>query len=79
MQMQDVSGKAAAVPDLSTDEARYHAVRARDARADGLFYYAVVTTGVYCRPSCAARRARPENVRFHDTPEAAERAGFRPC
>ena len=37
------------------------------------------TTGVYCRPSCAARLARPENVRFHATPEVAERAGFRPC
>jgi AraC family transcriptional regulator of adaptative response/methylated-DNA-[protein]-cysteine methyltransferase len=77
MQMQEISDKAAL--DLSTDEARYQAVRSRDARADGLFYYGVVTTGVYCRPGCAARLARRENVRFHDTPEAAERAGFRPC
>jgi AraC family transcriptional regulator of adaptative response/methylated-DNA-[protein]-cysteine methyltransferase len=43
------------------------------------FYYAVWTTGVYCRPSCAARLAKPENVSFYKTPEEAERAGFRPC
>ena len=58
---------------------RWAAVAARDARADGRFVYAVKTTGVYCRPSCAARAARPENVSFHDDPAAAERAGFRPC
>ena len=51
----------------------------RDAAADGEFYYSVRTTGVYCRPSCAARLARRENVAFHATCEAAERAGFRPC
>jgi AraC family transcriptional regulator, regulatory protein of adaptative response / methylated-DNA-[protein]-cysteine methyltransferase len=55
------------------------AVRARDASADGTFVYSVKTTGVYCRPSCAARPARPENIAFHDTPAAAERAGFRAC
>jgi AraC family transcriptional regulator of adaptative response/methylated-DNA-[protein]-cysteine methyltransferase len=54
-------------------------VRARDARADGKFFYSVRTTGVYCRPSCAARPARPENVAFHATTTEAERAGFRPC
>lgn len=58
---------------------RWSAVRARDARADGTFFYSVETTGVYCRPSCAARPARPENVAFHATATAAERAGFRPC
>jgi AraC family transcriptional regulator, regulatory protein of adaptative response / methylated-DNA-[protein]-cysteine methyltransferase len=79
MQTQSIATNEPMRLDLSTDDGRYHAVRARDARADGLFYYAVVTTGVYCRPSCAARLARRENVRFHDTPEAAERAGFRPC
>ncbi len=50
---------------------------ARDPQAK--FYYSVKTTGVYCRPSCAARLARPENVRFHLTCEDAEKAGFRPC
>jgi AraC family transcriptional regulator, regulatory protein of adaptative response / methylated-DNA-[protein]-cysteine methyltransferase len=55
------------------------AVVARDRAFDGKFYYSVGTTGVYCRPSCAARRARPENVRFHATCAEAEKAGFRPC
>ncbi len=58
---------------------RWAAVVARDKRADGTFFYSVRTTGVYCRPSCASRRARPENVAFHATRAAAEREGFRPC
>lgn len=61
------------------NDPRWAAVVARSAEADGSFWYSVRTTGVYCRPSCSARRARPENVRFHATPEEAERAGFRPC
>lgn len=61
------------------DEERWSAVVHRDARADGAFYYSVRTTGVFCRPSCAARLARRENVRFHDTPSQAAAAGFRPC
>lgn len=64
---------------FESEPARYEAVRERDARADGRFYYAVVTTGVYCRPSCAARPARRENVRFYATPRDAERAGYRAC
>ena len=51
---------------------RWRAVVARDAAADGAFYYSVRTTGVYCFPSCAARLANPENVRFHDTRVDAE-------
>ena len=58
---------------------RWAALQARDARADGTFFYSVRTTGVYCRPSCGARPARPENVAFHATAADAERAGFRPC
>ncbi len=58
---------------------RWTAVLARDAAADGRFFYSVRTTGVYCRPSCAARHARPENVAFHDSAADAEQAGFRPC
>jgi len=58
---------------------RWGAVVARDARADGTFFYSVRTTGVFCRPSCAARTARPENVAFHASAEAAASAGFRPC
>jgi AraC family transcriptional regulator of adaptative response/methylated-DNA-[protein]-cysteine methyltransferase len=58
---------------------RWASVVARSAEADGSFFYSVRTTGVYCRPSCAARLPRPQNVRFHDSREDAERAGFRPC
>lgn len=58
---------------------RWVSVLTRSAAADGSFVYSVRTTGVYCRPSCGSRLARPENVRFHPTGEAAENAGFRPC
>jgi AraC family transcriptional regulator of adaptative response/methylated-DNA-[protein]-cysteine methyltransferase len=54
-------------------------VSGRDRAMDGVFFYAVRTTGVYCRPSCPARRPRPENVVFFRTRTGAERAGFRPC
>jgi AraC family transcriptional regulator, regulatory protein of adaptative response / methylated-DNA-[protein]-cysteine methyltransferase len=66
-------------PPVSDDEARWSAVKGRDRTADGSFVYAVRTTGVYCRPSCAARLPRRENVTFHATTADAERAGFRPC
>jgi AraC family transcriptional regulator of adaptative response/methylated-DNA-[protein]-cysteine methyltransferase len=56
---------------FATDEDRW--------QADGAFYYAVKTTGVYCRPLCAARTALRENVSFYRTRDEAERAGFRPC
>ena len=62
-----------------TDQARWQAVQRRDLRADGAFLYAVRTTGIYCRPSCAARPKRRENVSFHVSATEAERAGFRPC
>jgi AraC family transcriptional regulator of adaptative response/methylated-DNA-[protein]-cysteine methyltransferase len=64
---------------FSDDEARWAAVVRRDRAADGVFYYAVRTTGVYCRPSCAARLARREHVGFYVTRGEAEQAGFRPC
>lgn len=51
----------------------------RDPRAEGRFWYSVVTTGVYCRPTCPARHARPENIRLHDTLAEARATGFRPC
>lgn len=54
-------------------------VAVRDARMDGIFFYAVLTTGIYCKPSCSSRRPRPENVVFFRTGEAAKRAGFRAC
>ena len=58
---------------------RWAAVQARSAAADGSFWYSVQSTGVYCRPGCAARTPRPENVRFHASCADAEHAGFRPC
>ena len=64
---------------LLTDEDRWQAVVDRRRSDDGKFVYAVQTTGVYCRPSCAARRARREHVEFHRTPADAEKAGFRAC
>ncbi len=63
----------------ASDEARWAAVQARDAQADGLFYYSVRSTGVYCMPSCAARPALRKNVAFHASRFDAEQAGFRPC
>ncbi|HEX5538329.1 MAG TPA: bifunctional DNA-binding transcriptional regulator/O6-methylguanine-DNA methyltransferase Ada [Methylophilaceae bacterium] len=64
---------------MTEQDGRWTAVITRDPQADGQFYYSVRTTGIYCRPSCAARTPRPENVQFHLTREAAEQAGFRPC
>lgn len=58
---------------------RWQQVLARDGSADGQFLYSVKTTGIYCRPSCGARLARPENVDFHLTREEAEALGYRPC
>ena len=60
-------------------EARWRAVVARDRRADGAFYTAVRSTGVYCRPSCPSRRPIRTNVTFFDSTEAARAAGFRAC
>ncbi len=73
------TAKHAELAAATVSDPRWAVVAARSAEADGTFFYAVRTTGVYCRPSCAARRARPENVRFHATRADAERAGFRPC
>ena len=65
-------------PSVSPD-AMWEAVRRRDPAYDGAFFVAVRTTGVYCRPSCASRPARRENVSFFPSAQAAERAGFRAC
>jgi AraC family transcriptional regulator, regulatory protein of adaptative response / methylated-DNA-[protein]-cysteine methyltransferase len=61
------------------DDPRWNAVIARDSARDGEFVFAVSSTGVYCRPSCAARRPRRENVQFFAKPEQAEGAGYRAC
>jgi AraC family transcriptional regulator of adaptative response/methylated-DNA-[protein]-cysteine methyltransferase len=66
-------------PHMNVNDSRWAAVVARDPKADGKFFYSVRTTGVYCRPSCASRQARRENVAFYASTAAAERAGFRPC
>ena len=66
-------------PKLITDDWRWQSLVRKDERADGLFWYSVKTTGVYCRPSCPARLPKRENVAFHDSTQNAERAGFRAC
>jgi AraC family transcriptional regulator, regulatory protein of adaptative response / methylated-DNA-[protein]-cysteine methyltransferase len=62
-----------------TPEHRWRIVLARDRRYDGAFVYAVRSTGIYCRPSCASRRPRRGQVTFFPIPEAAEREGYRAC
>lgn len=64
---------------IDTDERRWQAVCERDASADGQFVFAVLTTGVCCRPSCRSRRALRENVRFYPDVASAQAEGFRPC
>ncbi|QXT37295.1 helix-turn-helix domain-containing protein [Sphingomonas sanguinis] len=66
-------------PPQLDEDAAWAAFDARDRAADGRFVVGVKTTGIYCRPSCAARRPRREHVRFLDTPQAARAAGFRAC
>ncbi len=61
------------------DDERWRAVQERDRSQDGLFVYGVVTTGVYCRPSCGSRRALRANVRFYEDGEAARQDGLRAC
>lgn len=63
----------------TTADPRWNAVLTRQSSADGSFVYAVKTTGVFCRPSCPSRPARPENVQFFSTAQAARDAGFRAC
>src|SRR5947207_4135269 len=65
--------------DLMTNPEMWKAVLARDSSRDGSFVFAVRSTGIYCRPSCPARRPRREQVSFFQVPEAAEREGFRAC
>jgi class 3 adenylate cyclase len=64
---------------LASDDACWDAVLRRDARLDGLIYYGVASTRIYCRPVCRARRPKIENVAFFRSCDDAERAGYRPC
>lgn len=77
--MSPVAVASSAVPKLPEAEACWRAVVERDRSFDGRLVFAVSTTGVYCRPSCASRRALRKNVRFFGGPGPAEAAGFRPC
>ncbi|KAJ5462851.1 Ada DNA repairmetal-binding [Penicillium sp. IBT 31633x] len=76
------TSKSQQIPRLNsntlTDTERWQAVTTRDISAN-TFVYAVITTKIYCRPSCPARLARRANVQFYDTSSQAEKAGFRPC
>jgi AraC family transcriptional regulator of adaptative response/methylated-DNA-[protein]-cysteine methyltransferase len=71
--------KKAVAPASVVNDPRWARIIARDRTADGLFWYSVMTTGVYCRPSCASRQANPANVQLHNTLEATKATGFRPC
>lgn len=75
----DEQPRSTASRDQRRREHRLAEVRRRDHGAEGRFWCSVVTTGVYCRPTCPSRRARPEHIRFHDTLAEARATGFRPC
>ena len=62
-----------------TEEMRWQAVLDNDSRYDGIFYYAVSSTGIFCRPSCCSRPPRRDRVRFFETREQAMAEGYRPC
>ncbi|HEV2388270.1 MAG TPA: bifunctional DNA-binding transcriptional regulator/O6-methylguanine-DNA methyltransferase Ada [Candidatus Acidoferrales bacterium] len=64
---------------VQSEAVRRKAVAERDSRFDNQFVFGVRSTGIYCQPSCPARRPRPEQMVFFDAPEAAERSGYRPC
>src|SRR5882757_8625639 len=74
-----ISAKTNQLTAMTERDPRWASVVARDPHPHLMFYYSVKTTGVYCRPACAARLPKPENVQFHATCEDAEKAGFRPC
>lgn len=74
-----LTGSTGAMNRFNSDDDKWRAVLARDKTADGAFFYGVVTTGVYCRPSCGARQPRRENVAFFRTQAEAEKAGYRAC
>lgn len=74
------AARQSAIPQAAHDaDSRWHAVQTRDRVADGAFVYAVKSTGIYCRPSCASRKPRRAQVVFFPHPEEAEKKGFRPC
>ena len=68
-----------ALPLAAEFDSFWLAIESRDTRMDGIVYYGVRSTGVYCRPSCPSRRPRREKVDFYFDPDSAERSGFRAC
>ena len=62
-----------------TEDEMYEAVKQNDTNYDGIFFYGVKTTGIFCRPSCRSKLPLKENVRFFDNAGEAIQAGFRPC
>ncbi|WP_026180348.1 bifunctional DNA-binding transcriptional regulator/O6-methylguanine-DNA methyltransferase Ada [Hahella ganghwensis] len=66
-------------PSWADQDRRWQALSSRDPSSDGAFFYAVITTGIYCRPTCPSRTPKPENVRYFSTCEEAEQAGYIPC
>jgi AraC family transcriptional regulator, regulatory protein of adaptative response / methylated-DNA-[protein]-cysteine methyltransferase len=78
-QMPTLQTKSVSPSRATADDQRWNAVLARDGARDGEFVFAVSSTGVYCRPSCPARRPRRENVQFFIRSEQAEGAGYRAC
>src|SRR2546426_10807369 len=64
---------------IATDVEKWKAVVERDETKDGLFVFAVRSTGIYCKPSCPARHPNLEQIIFFSQPDAAERSGFRAC
>lgn len=79
MKRLDLTAADTASDRWHTDDDRWSAVTRRDPDADGAFFYGVKTTGVFCRPSCASRQPRRENVDFFTDTDAARAAGFRDC
>lgn len=75
----DSNAHFAGIRPQAKPEKQWDAVQARDRAADGTFVYAVLSTGIYCRPSCPSRKPRREQVEFYSLPEAAEQKGFRAC
>ncbi|MFJ9580318.1 AlkA N-terminal domain-containing protein [Streptomyces sp. NPDC101191] len=77
--MTDTATATAAVGASADEDTRYEAVSSRDARFDGVFFFAVATTGIYCRPSCPAVTPKRRNVSFFPSAAAAQGHGFRAC
>jgi AraC family transcriptional regulator, regulatory protein of adaptative response / methylated-DNA-[protein]-cysteine methyltransferase len=77
--VKKISGPHRVVSKYVSEQARWQAVLDKDENANGQFWYSVKTTGVFCRPSCPSRPPLRQNIAFHASPTAAEKAGFRAC